>query len=148
MLTRKALVLAAGLVVLGNSITHAADPAQPSQPYTSARPNLLEGAAPAHRRPLMDLLDRAGLAKPLEDAGINIYGHVEAGWTWNFDDPSDKLNPFRIFDFVRNKPILDQLDFTIERAVDYRKDKFDVGFKAEMMYDADACISISHGPLD
>ena len=149
MLTRKALVLAAGLVVLGNSITHAADPAQPSQPYTSARPNLLEGpAAPAHRRPLMELLDRAGVAKPLEDAGINIYGHVEAGWTWNFDDPSSKLNPFRIFDFEHNEPILDQLDFTVERAVDYRKNKFDVGFKAEMMYGADAGIIHSNGLFD
>src|SRR5206468_2986570 len=117
MLNRKALALAAGLVVFGNSlVTRAADPAQPaqpSQPYTSARPTLLQGTQPAPRRPLMDLLDRAGLAKPLEEAGINIYGHVEGGYTYNFDRPSDKLNPFRIFDFEHDKPILDQLDFTI-----------------------------------
>ena len=96
----------------------------------------------------MNLLDKAGLAKPLDDMGINIYGHVEAGWTWNFDDPSDKLNPFRIFDFEHNEPILDQLDFTVERAVDYRKNKFDVGFKAEMMYGADAGIIHSNGLFD
>jgi hypothetical protein len=149
MLNRKALALAAGFVVFGNSlIAKAADPAQPSQPYTSARPTLLQGTQAPARRPLMELLDRAGVAKPLQDAGINIYGHVEAGWTWNFDDPSDNLNPFRIFDFEHNEPILDQLDFTVERAVDYRKNKFDVGFKGEIMYGADAGIIHSNGLFD
>src|SRR5437867_1040151 len=123
MLSKKTLSVVAGIVVVGNGIVAQADDRAPSQDYT--RPTLLQAAAPPRRRPLMDLLDRAGVAKPLEDAGINIYGHVEAGWTYNFDNPSDDLNPFRIFDFEHNEPILDQLDFTIERAVDYRKNKFD-----------------------
>ena len=80
--------------------------------------------------------------------GINLYGHVEGGYTYNSDDPSDKLNPFRIFDFEHNKPILDQLDFTIERAVDYRKDKWDIGGKAEIMWGADAGIIHSNGLFD
>jgi len=149
MLNRKGLALAAGLIIVGNGIVARADDrAAASSDYTVARPSLPQAAAPPHRRPLMELLDRAGIAKPIEDAGINIYGHVEAGWTWNFDDPSDKLNPFRIFDFEHNEPILDQLDFTVERAVDYRKNKFDVGFKAEMMYGADAGIIHSNGLFD
>ena len=45
-------------------------------------------------------------------------------------------------------PILDQLDFTIERAVDYRKNKWDVGFKAEIMWGADAGIIHSNGLFD
>jgi len=148
MLSKKTLSLVAGIVVAGNGIIAQADDQTPSQDYSIVRPNLLQAGAPQHRRPLMDLLDRAGLAKPLDDMGINLYGHVEAGWTWNFDDPSSKLNPFRIFDFEHNEPILDQLDFTVERAVDYRKNKFDVGFKAEIMWGADAGIIHSNGLFD
>jgi hypothetical protein len=148
MRSKKTLALVAGVVVAGNSILALAQtPAGSNQNYRVS-PNPAQAATPVHRRPLMDLLDRAGMAKPLDEAGINLYGHVEAGYTWNFDDPDDELNPFRIFDFEHNEPILDQLDFTIERAVDYRKNKFDVGFKAEMMYGADAGIIHSNGLFD
>src|SRR5438046_1763325 len=137
MRSKRILLVLVGIVLICNCLAAADD-----------QPVSLAINPPPHRPPLMNLLDQAGLAKPLDDAGINIYGHVEAGWTWNFDDPSDDLNPFRIFDFEHNKPILDQLDFTVERAVDYRKNKFDVGFKAEMMYGADAGIIHSNGLFD
>ena len=148
MFCKKTLALAAGIVVIGNGLAQAQTRAPNQQPYSVTSPNPVQATAPAHRRPLMDLLDRAGLAKPLDDMGINLYGHVEAGYTWNFDDPDDELNPFRIFDFEHNEPILDQLDFTIERAVDYRKNKFDVGFKGEIMWGADAGIIHSNGLFD
>jgi hypothetical protein len=96
----------------------------------------------------MRLLDQAGLAKPLDDAGINIYGHIEGGWTYNFDDPDSDLNPFRIFDFEHNDPTLNQIDFTIERLVDYRKNQFDIGFRAELIWGADAGIIHSNGLFD
>jgi len=148
MFSKKTLALVAGVVVAGNAVVaEAQTPAGPQQNY-SASPNPAQATTPAHRRPLMELLDRAGMAKPLDELGLNIYGHVEAGYTWNFDDPDDELNPFRIFDFEHNEPILDQLDFTIEREVNYRKNKFDVGFKAEMMWGADAGIIHSNGLFD
>src|SRR3954468_10470996 len=148
MFCKKTLALAAGIVVVGNGIAQAQTRAPNQQPYSVTSPNPVQATTPAHRRPLMDLLDRAGLAKPLDEMGINIYGHVEAGYTWNFDDPDDELNPFRIFDFEHNEPILDQLDFTIEREGNYRKNKFDVGFKAEMMWGAHAGIIHSNGLFD
>ncbi|HEV8605980.1 MAG TPA: outer membrane beta-barrel protein [Tepidisphaeraceae bacterium] len=148
MLRMNSLAVVAGILVLGHGVVRADDRAAPPRDYAVARPTLLATAPPPHRRPLMNLLEQAGVAKPLDDAGINIYGHVEGGWTYNFDDPDDDLNPFRIFDFEHNEPILDQFDFTVERLVDYRKNKFDVGFRAEIMYGADAGIIHSNGLFD
>ena len=76
--------------------------------------------APAAR---WGLLDRAGLAAPLDKAHINIYGHVEGSYTYNFDNPRSGQNPFRLFDFEDEKLLMNQLDLTIERRVDYRNAK-------------------------
>jgi len=37
--------------------------------------------------PLMWGLDQIGIAKPLENLNINIYGYVEAGYDWDFTHP-------------------------------------------------------------
>src|SRR2546422_4028867 len=55
-----------------------------AQTADSASPEAIPKApitteAPA-RRPLMDMLDRAGWAKGLDDLGISIYGHVEGSY--------------------------------------------------------------------
>src|SRR5687768_10784077 len=132
MCSRNVLAGVAAIVLSSNGlIAQAQQPAPDAR--SAARPTLTTTTPPATRRPLMNLLDRAGVAKPLDDARINLYGHVEAGWTYNFDNPDDDLNPFRIFDFEHNEPILNQFDFTIERLVDYRKRDFDIGFRAELI---------------
>jgi hypothetical protein len=107
---------------------------------------------PSDRRPLMRLLDQAGVGKTLDQWGLAIYGHADAGYTYNFDDPSSELNPFRIFDFEHDDPTFNQLDLTVERAVSYRdaakRDKWDVGFRMEWLYGADASIIHSNGLFD
>jgi hypothetical protein len=111
--------------------------------------NLAVTPAPAEtRRPIMALLDRTSIGRTLDDWGIDIYGHAEAGWTFNMDNPSNNQNAFRLFDFQDQKFILDQLDLSIERRVDYRKNKWDVGFLMEWMYGADAGLIHANGIFD
>src|SRR5215212_9746553 len=56
--------------------------AQPVLPQRSTAP-----VGRTSRTPLMEVLDRAGLARPLDDARIRVYGHVEGSYTYNFVDP-------------------------------------------------------------
>jgi hypothetical protein len=100
------------------------------------------------RRLLMDVLHQTPLGPTLESAGINIYGHAEAGWTANFDPPANDQNAFRLFDFQDQKILLDQLDLTIERRVDYRRNQFDVGGAMEWMWGADAGLIHANGVFD
>jgi hypothetical protein len=117
------------------------------QPAASV-PDSLPAPAAGNRRPIMQLLDDAGLAGPLDRWGINIYGHIEGSYTYNFDSPHAKQNPFRLFDFENQKVLLNQLDLTFERRVDYRKKQWDVGGLVEIMYGADAGLIHSHGLFD
>jgi len=100
------------------------------------------------RRPLMELLDQAGIAKQLDDAHITIGGHAEFGWTYNFNDPDSNVNPGRVFDFEHNEPILDQLSLFIERKVDPSKHNFDIGGKVEGIWGADAGLIHANGLTD
>jgi hypothetical protein len=100
------------------------------------------------RRPLMYLLDQSGAAGRLDQYGINIYGHIELGWTHNFDDPSTGQNAFRSFDFEHDEHTLNQIDLTIARVVDYRQQKWDVGFLMEWMYGGDAGLIHANGIFD
>jgi hypothetical protein len=119
------------------------------------------GAADAPgRRPLMNLLDQAGLAKPLDDARIQVYGHVEGSYTYNFDSPPTELsqyripvgkfidNPGRVFDVENQKLLLNQLTLNIERTVDASKGQFDIGGHVELLYGSDARFIHSNGLLD
>ncbi|QOV90288.1 outer membrane beta-barrel protein [Humisphaera borealis] len=112
------------------------------------------------RRPLMSIMDKVGFAKPLEDAGIQIYGHVEGSYTYNFDDPPSSLsdyalpvgkfidNPGRVFDVEHDKVLMNQLDLNIERVVDVTKGQFDIGGRVELLYGADARFLHSNGMFD
>jgi hypothetical protein len=102
-------------------------------------------AADESRKPLMAVLDKGGAGGAMDSAGINIYGFVEGGWTYNFDTPNNHTNVGRVFDFEDQDKTLNQVDLTIERAVDASKGKFDVGFKIEWMYGGDARLIHSNG---
>jgi hypothetical protein len=127
---------------------------QPSTGYDPANAPTLNvpqspAGAPQGRRPIMSLLDDAGLAKPLDAARIDVYGHVEGSYTWNFDNPKSRQNPFRLFDFEDNKALLNQLDLTIERRVNYRNaHDWDFGFLVEQIYGADAGLIHANGLFD
>src|SRR3954467_12062479 len=96
---RAAVVLAAAVASWGTSIW-AADPPAPRPGERPPTPPAAVTATP--RRPLMELLDQAGAARTLDDWHLTIGGHVEASWTWNFNDPDNEVNPGRVFDFEHN----------------------------------------------
>ena len=161
-----AAVLAIGSVawaddsVAGNSpaISLASDTqvvAPQSQDGTAQPLSADEAAAPAPRKPLMNALDKVGLAKPLDSIGINIYGFVEAGYLYDATVPHNitppRTAPGDLIFFpgpYKDQVLLDQLDLNIERVVDASKGKFDVGFHVEGYYGRDAFFTHSNGILD
>ncbi len=101
---------------------------------------------------LMRLLDRAGVGKPLNDAGINIYGFIEGSYTYGASAPPNNKLPNRVFDTVHEDPTLNQLDLSIERTVDTAKSvkdhSVDVGAHVQWIYGADAGLIHSNGLFD
>jgi hypothetical protein len=99
-------------------------------------------------RPIMELLRQTPIGRTLDDAGINIYGHVEVGYTYNFDTPDTNQNAFRLFDNRDNRGIFNQLDLAIERRVDYRRNEFNVGGLVELLYGEDGRFIHANGIFD
>ena len=94
---------------------------------------------------LMNALGKAGLANPLNKAGINIYGYVEGGYMHDFTS-SHKGNPTFIgYNSFKDEAILDKISLNVERTVDPTKKQFDVGFHLEGIYGADAAFIHSNG---
>ena len=54
-------------------------------------------AADEARKPLMAMMDKVGMGSSMDSAGINVYGFVEGGWTYNFDTPNNQTNVGRVF---------------------------------------------------
>lgn len=97
------------------------------------------------RRPLMSLMDAAGVGGALDDAGINIYGHAEGSYTYNFQNPAGDVNVGRVFDFEHDELLLNQLDLTVQRTVDATAKSPDFGFTVEVIYGADARLTHANG---
>jgi hypothetical protein len=145
MLRRSAcLGLAVSAVLAGGSLVRAGD-TTPSDVSSAVALNKPIYAADESRKPLMAAMDKMGMGSMMDNAGINVYGFAEGSWTYNFDTPNNQTNVGRVFDFEDQDLTLNQVDLTIERAVDATKGKFDIGFKVEWMYGADARIIHSNG---
>jgi len=142
-LRKSAAAVLAAVVTWGTS-TWAADPPTPAQRV----PTPAKAVTATPRRPIMELLDQAGVGKTLDDWHLTIGGRVEGGWTWNFHDPDPPVNPGRIFDFEHNEPILDQAALYIERKVDPSKKNFDVGGRVEAIWGADSGLIHANGLTD
>jgi hypothetical protein len=142
---RAAVVLAAAVVSWGTTIW-AADPPAPRPAERVPTPPTAVTATP--RRPLMQLLEDAGVAKTLDDWHLTIGGHIEVSWTYNFEDPDSDVNPGRVFDFEHNDPTMNQLSLFIERKVDPAKKNFDVGGKVEGIFGSDAGLIHANGLTD
>ena len=98
---------------------------------------------------LMSLFDKAGLAKPLDKAGINLYGYVQGGYFHDISSSSRNSGPTYIgFNSYRNAAILDKISLNVERTVDPTKKKLDFGFRVEGIYGADAAFVHSNGIAD
>ena len=106
-------------------------------------------AAPAaQRRPLMSLLERANLAGPLDDARIRVFGHVQASYTFNPDDPAQDINLGRVFDVEANQFVVNQIDLNFERTVNLSGSEWDLGARVELLYGGDARFIHSNGMFD
>jgi len=148
--------------VVGASGVRAAEPDSPeqtaNQESTASSPPPAErspfgekyypASPPAERRPLMSLLERSGLSGPLDNARIRIFGHVEAGYTYNPDDPAQHLNLGRVFDVEANQATFNQLDLNFERTVNLSSSEWDLGGRVELLYGADARFIHSNGMFD
>ena len=97
---------------------------------------------------LMQGLDQMGVGQGLEQAHIQLFGHIEGSYTWNFDNPAQDLNLGRVFDVEHNKPMVNQIDLNIARPVDLQSHQFDVGGRVEMLYGGDSRFIHSNGLLD
>jgi hypothetical protein len=107
------------------------------------------------RRPLMSAIDRTSGGQMMDDIGLDISGHIEAGYTWSFNNPADDVLTGRVFDFQHDELLLNQIDVTVARtltptddAVTGYKDKFNVGFKMEWIYGQDSRLIHSNGLFD
>ena len=136
----------AGLTALGiislTSVLHAEDMAP------AASTNTPPAAAPSPA-PLMMVLGKAGLDEPFNKAGINIYGYVEGGSMYDATATSGNDGPtYMGFNNYKNTAILDKISLNAERTVDPTKKQFDLGFRAEGIYGADAKLIHSNGLTD
>ena len=84
----------------------------------------------------MALLAQTGAGHTLDDARVNIYGHIEGSYTYNTDNPSQNLNLGRVFDINDNRGEMNQLDLNLERIADPHQ--FDLGGRVELLYGSDA----------
>ncbi|CAN5506918.1 hypothetical protein BH10PLA1_BH10PLA1_16750 [soil metagenome] len=100
------------------------------------RPLMLDDA-PA-KKPLGQLLDRIGVGKTLDDAGITIGGFVETSWTIADNHPTGGVISGRVFDFENPELTLNQIDLYLERLFDPSKGKVDVGGRVEVIYGGDS----------
>ena len=105
---------------------------------------------------LLTVVDSAGAqqapAAPAAPAAwldtLKFSGHVEAGITFNTDDPKNGLNFGHLFTDRSNQLLLNQALLTLERDVDPKATGYDFGFKLQGMYGSDARYTHFLGELD
>ena len=102
--------------------------------------------------PLMTGLDQLGLASPIDKAGFNIYGWIEAGYTYNTRNSqyssayeSQRVYPGAFNPQVTNSVDLNSVSIVFQRKVDSSKGTFDVGGKVWVSYGTDSDFTKSNG---
>jgi len=138
MFNRKAVTMAvAGL--LASSGFAMADTTPIQTPKLTLDPTVVTADA-APQGLLMQAMDKAGMGKTLADTGINVYGWVEGGYTYNHRHGSDNtiIAPGPFNHEYGNHFMLNQTVLRFEKQVDASKGKFDVGGLVEVMYGSDA----------
>jgi len=98
---------------------------------------------------LMNILGKAGLAQPLDKAGINLYGYIEGGYMHDFSASGAHQGPTFIgFNSFKNMGILDKVSLNLERTADPAKKKLDFGVHVEGIWGTDAAFIHSNGLWD
>jgi hypothetical protein len=121
------------------------DPAAGAEPA----PAKVEAAPPPPDGLIRQALGKIGAEKTLTDYGINVYGWVESGYTYDHRHHSNTQpllpgpfnHEFGIGD--RNHYMLNQVDLRVEKFV--ASDKWDVGGLVEVMYGTDSAAIHSNG---
>lgn len=99
--------------------------------------------------PLMSVLDKVGMAKPLNKLGINIYGYAQSGWFYDATSPRKGSGPTFIgYNNFKSDITLDKVSLNVERTVDPTKKQFDVGGHIEGIFGTDAAFIHSNGMWD
>ena len=141
------LAMAAVLATAGLSLADSTSPAA----APAAAPAPAPAAAPADTNPLlMYSLDQiktgdTSVGQSLSNAGINIYGYLELGYTADLagPPPAGSTIPGRVFDTEYGNHVqMDQLDLTIAKAINFSDPKYikrgwDVGGHFEFVYGYD-----------
>ena len=95
----------------------------------------------------MKCLEKAGVRKPLDDAGIRVWGFIEGGITFDLTH-GDRTLFGRYYDARRvGDPRLNQLLLTIDRPYDPSKTS-DWGFRVDNLFGGDALLTHAAGMLD
>jgi hypothetical protein len=81
-------------------------------------------------------------------SGVKLHGHVDAGITFNPDDPNNRQNFGQLFTDKANQLLLNQLLLTVERPLDANATGYDFGFKLQGMYGTDARYTHFLGEFD
>ena len=72
--------------------------------------------APVAKRPLMALLTGTAVGDFLDKANINIFGYVEAGYTFSFSNPPNATINGNVFNTQQARMKLDAIDLNIRAA--------------------------------
>src|SRR4051794_20106838 len=117
--------------------------------YLADEPPPAPENVPTQETPERSLLNgtlaNTDFGKQLVDKGLDIGGWVEGSWTYSFSNPPGNFIAGRVFDFEAQDPTLNQTVLYAQRVAQPSGEKFDVGFRVEMMYGADARLVHANG---
>lgn len=132
-ISSSAVVILLGLCFFGTNIPSVLADEATAQTATPAP------AAGSSLGLLMSVLDKAGPAKALSKAGINIYGYTEAGYMYDVTAPGSHDGPTLMgLNNLKKTPVLDKVGLTIERTVNPAKKQFDWGFRTKTIWGFDS----------
>ncbi len=81
-------------------------------------------------------------------SGIALGLQFDGGITGNFANPNDGINFGQLFTDKANRPLLNQVLFSVGRALDPKATGYDFGFKLALLYGSDARIIHTLGVFD
>ena len=127
-----AVALAVGLSA-GGSAAFAADPglAAEVELLKSRLASLEQKLAQQGARSVGAAADNAIIQLPNGIHGIELSGFVDTSYTYNFNEPRDRVNDVRVFDTQANSFILNNAQLNIAKGVDVASP---LGFKLALMF--------------
>lgn len=82
----------------------------------------------------------AAVAMPMPSVlpgNIRVRGWLDQGFTWNPDDPDNRLNGPQGFNYRSNEYLMNQLYLIIERPVNVEGGTWDIGGRVDLLYGTD-----------